>query len=176
MCIRKRCRGVTCSPRSITKKHVERLYNLVSISAFASFSSIFIAKILSLTGSGPTSARCDPEPVRRRPRRLQRYRVPEQDTLQQTQPPYMWITSEDKSQGVAGSPFLVASERINKRDADVMNVSVFSRSSSYVSSRPRYGSAFFPLWLMRVIQDSGYPGSSDLYGIVRDLPLHLSAG
>ena len=29
---------------------------------------------------------------------------------------------------------------------------------------------------MRVIQDSGYPGSSDLYGIVRDLPLHLSAG
>ena len=46
MCIQRRCRGMTCSPRSITKKHVERLYNLVSISAFASFSSIFITKIL----------------------------------------------------------------------------------------------------------------------------------
>ena len=50
MCKQKRFRGMTCDPRSITKKHVERLYNLVSISTSASFSSIFITKILSLTG------------------------------------------------------------------------------------------------------------------------------
>ena len=88
----------------------------------------------------------------------------------------MWLTSDDKSQGLAGSPFLVASERINKCDADVMNVSVFSRSSSYVSSRLRSASAHFPLCLMRVIQDSRYPGSAALHGTVRDRPLHPSAG
>ena len=97
MCIRKRCRGVTCSPRSITKKHVERLYNLVSISECASFTSICNTKILSVTGLSNicltrSGARA------RRPRRLQRYRVLVRDSLQLAQTPQSWKTSVAKSQ------------------------------------------------------------------------------
>ena len=54
MCIRKRCRGVTCSPRSITKKYVERLYNLVSIATCARFSSICNTKNRSVTAVSNT--------------------------------------------------------------------------------------------------------------------------